>query len=1073
MSQQIGVNFDVRIPTLGDDASIEEALKVYHYGIDNYTNQAIQLVPPLGIEAHFQVLTNDVAAINAELDTLPSLYIESISSSASENLIYSNAVGITPLKIKAITNQTAPLLTFQNAAGASVSEITTAGAFSGRALLAGDSTATTQAVNTNNTSLASTAFVLGQASATNPLMNNAVAVGTSFRYSREDHVHPVDTSRAPAAGSAAVNTLGTVTTGTWNASIVAGQYGGTGVANTGRTITLGGNVVTAAAFTTAGAFATTLTSTGATNVTLPTTGTLAVQGTGTSLSQFGTGSTTSTQLAGLISDKTGSGKAVFATTPSFNTSIVADTLTIDVFNTYSTTVNLGGVATAINLGDPSGTVTIRGNLVVQGSQTSSSTENVVSAANTYQLGIDATDNNQDRGILFKWNNGAATRLGFFGFDDSTGKFTFIPAATNTSDVMSGTKGTIDANLEWADILNKPDPVITLGGDLSGSVTLTDLASGTLTATIVANSVALGTDTTGNYTASVAGTANQVTVTGAVGEGQAAVLSLPQDIHTAANPTFAGATLDAVRIGVTATNEIDTTAGNLVLDSFTGTTQVDDDLSVTGSVTVTGNLTVNGTTSTINSTTISVDDKNIELGSVAVPTDITADGGGITLKGATDKTFNWIDATDAWTSSEHLNLLTGKEFRINGTAVLTATGLGSGVLSSSLTSVGTIATGVWNATTIAVGKGGTGLATTPTNGQLLIGNGTGYSLATIAQGTGVTVTNGAGTITVGLTASNVTVGTTAIALGSSSTSLAGLTGLTFSDATGVKTTLYTGYYDGIENNTYYFKSGGTAFRWYFAAPDNGVSDVMELTATTLTTPALTATTLTSNGTVSGTGLAGSLLSSANPLMNGTVGVGTSAIPSRQDHVHPIDTSRAPLASPALTGVPTAPTATLGTNTTQIATTAFVAAGLAALVTLPAQAGNAGKFLTTNATSASWATIQQSDVSGLATTISGLSTTYSPLNVAFTASATGYTLLPADNGKIVEMSGGGTLTISSAQTYLTGSQYVILQTTASQVTIAGSGVTVNGTPGLKLRAQWSSATLVKRTDGTWVAFGDLVA
>ena len=78
------------------------------------------------------------------------------------------------------------------------------------------------------------------------------------------------------------------------------------------------------------------------------------------------------------------------------------------------------------------------------------------------------------------------------------------------------------------------------------------------------------------------------------------------------------------------------------------------------LTLSGDLTVNGTTTTINSTTLSVDDKNIELGSVSTPTDTTADGGGITLKGASDKTFNWVDATDSWTSSEHIHLGDGKK-----------------------------------------------------------------------------------------------------------------------------------------------------------------------------------------------------------------------------------------------------------------------------------------------------------------------------------------------------------------------------------------------------------------------------
>jgi hypothetical protein len=84
------------------------------------------------------------------------------------------------------------------------------------------------------------------------------------------------------------------------------------------------------------------------------------------------------------------------------------------------------------------------------------------------------------------------------------------------------------------------------------------------------------------------------------------------------------------------------------------------------LTLSGNLTVNGTTTTINSTTLSVDDKNITLGDVETPTDTTADGGGITLKGATDKTFNWVDATDSWTSSEHLFLSATKELRLADT-----------------------------------------------------------------------------------------------------------------------------------------------------------------------------------------------------------------------------------------------------------------------------------------------------------------------------------------------------------------------------------------------------------------------
>ena len=78
----------------------------------------------------------------------------------------------------------------------------------------------------------------------------------------------------------------------------------------------------------------------------------------------------------------------------------------------------------------------------------------------------------------------------------------------------------------------------------------------------------------------------------------------------------------------------------------------------GVVTIAGDLTVNGTTTTIDSTTLTVEDKNIELGVVDTPSDTTADGGGITLKGATDKTINWVNATDAWTSSERFDFPAG-------------------------------------------------------------------------------------------------------------------------------------------------------------------------------------------------------------------------------------------------------------------------------------------------------------------------------------------------------------------------------------------------------------------------------
>ena len=118
-------------------------------------------------------------------------------------------------------------------------------------------------------------------------------------------------------------------------------------------------------------------------------------------------------------------------------------------------------------------------------------------------------------------------------------------------------------------------------------------------------------------------------------------------------------------------------------AFTGT--------ATGvNLTLSGDLTVNGTTTTLNSTTMTVDDKNIEIGSVASPSDSTADGGGITLKGASDKTITWTNSTDSWDFNQHVNIASSTEYKINNVSVLSATTLGSSVVSSSLTSVGTLA-----------------------------------------------------------------------------------------------------------------------------------------------------------------------------------------------------------------------------------------------------------------------------------------------------------------------------------------------------------------------------------------------
>jgi len=160
------------------------------------------------------------------------------------------------------------------------------------------------------------------------------------------------------------------------------------------------------------------------------------------------------------------------------------------------------------------------------------------------------------------------------------------------------------------------------------------------------------------------------------------------LEDSGNLTFDGTTL-AVTGAATVDNlslngnTVTTTSGNLTLDSAGGTTTIADDTIISG------NLTVNGTQTIVNSTTMSVDDKNLELGTGAAD-DAAANGGGITIvSGDGNKTFQFEATGDNLGSSENLNIASGKAYKINNASVLNATTLGSSVVASSLTSVGTL------------------------------------------------------------------------------------------------------------------------------------------------------------------------------------------------------------------------------------------------------------------------------------------------------------------------------------------------------------------------------------------------
>ncbi len=120
------------------------------------------------------------------------------------------------------------------------------------------------------------------------------------------------------------------------------------------------------------------------------------------------------------------------------------------------------------------------------------------------------------------------------------------------------------------------------------------------------------------------------------------------------------------------------ASNRTVSIYDG--YADSVVNIGGSTVIEGDLTVNGTTTTVNTSNVTIEDKNLILANVTSPTNITADGGGFTIKGATDKTFAYSNASNWMALSESLNLASGKALYIGGTLVINGSALGSAITS---------------------------------------------------------------------------------------------------------------------------------------------------------------------------------------------------------------------------------------------------------------------------------------------------------------------------------------------------------------------------------------------------------
>ena len=292
------------------------------------------------------------------------------------------------------------------------------------------------------------------------------------------------------------------------------------------------------------------------------------------------------------------------------------------------------------------------------------------------------DSDTNTGVFLE----AADKLGFS--TNGTGRI-YIDATGNVGIAKSNPTQTLDVNGTAAvsgALTQGGNNVVTVGD--TGTVTSTMIADGTIVDADVNASAAIGLSklATGALPTGISvASANiadgtivnaDVNASAAIGLSKLATGALPTGITVASANIVDGTIVNA---DVSATAEIavsklaNGTARQLLQTDaagtgveFTSNVDVPGTLDVTGvatfddNVTVGGNLTVNGTTTTIDSTTLVVEDKNIEMGAVTTPSDTTADGGGITLKGATDKTLTWVNSTDCWTFNQALNLTAGTE-----------------------------------------------------------------------------------------------------------------------------------------------------------------------------------------------------------------------------------------------------------------------------------------------------------------------------------------------------------------------------------------------------------------------------
>jgi hypothetical protein len=383
-----------------------------------------------------------------------------------------------------------------------------------------------------------------------------------------------------------------------------------------------------------------------------------------------------------------------------NGDLVSIKPTGDIFPSVVTNLTVGLAATGITMGATSGTFRLQNPTLVLGN-TGSTITTKGGTANSISI--------QPYGSLLLQPNTTAAGAG--------GSLTSV-VVTNTVDGAGQVRiagGDLAlGNKATSEFSSEPVNIVFEGATPDANKTTLTVVDPTANRTINlpnASDTLVGKATTDTFTNKTYDTGNTgnvfriagVTLTAVTGTGSVVLGTNP----TITTSLIAGSTTFALLNTTATTVNFAGAATALNMGVIGGTA------TFAGALTVSGNLTVNGTTTTLNSTTLTVDDKNIEMAAIGVPDDATANGGGIIIKGTTDKTILWDSTNSNLTSNQDWNLPTGKVFKINNVSVLSSSSLGSGVTGSSLTQVGTITSGTWQGTQIT----DTYLATISTAGKV--------------------------------------------------------------------------------------------------------------------------------------------------------------------------------------------------------------------------------------------------------------------------------------------------------------------------------------------------------------------